>query len=200
MSRCEGLAGQVFYPVTELIVTRHDKAAIFTVNGVTDSVQIDYLNLENSVQNNYRANVSRSRCSHCRGSHPGAKFFKQHRNKIEYKKLHYNKHKSNNMYIERNSGRPTTCFRCVSEDHFIANLPKPETSDEKVHWNTKDPKTRAYRSTKTDNISENISDKINSNKIYAYMTCMSTNAENLRRNYGDSLKLNNLISDSGATF
>ena len=32
----EGLAGQVCYPVTELVVTRRDKATLFTVKGVTD--------------------------------------------------------------------------------------------------------------------------------------------------------------------
>ena len=32
----EGLAGQVCYPVTELVVRRRDEAALFTVNGVTD--------------------------------------------------------------------------------------------------------------------------------------------------------------------
>ena len=32
----EGLAGQVCYPITELIVTRRDEAALFTVMGVTD--------------------------------------------------------------------------------------------------------------------------------------------------------------------
>ena len=36
MSRCEGHAGQVCYPVTELIVTRRDEAALFAVKGVTD--------------------------------------------------------------------------------------------------------------------------------------------------------------------
>ena len=36
MSRCEGLAGQVCYPVTELILTRRDEAALFAVKGVTD--------------------------------------------------------------------------------------------------------------------------------------------------------------------
>ena len=36
MSRCEGLAREVCYPVTELIVTRRDEAALFTVKGVTD--------------------------------------------------------------------------------------------------------------------------------------------------------------------
>ena len=32
----EGLAGQVWYPVTELVVTSRDKATLFTVKGVTD--------------------------------------------------------------------------------------------------------------------------------------------------------------------
>ena len=36
MRRCEGLAVQVYYPVTELIVTRRDEATLFTVKGVTD--------------------------------------------------------------------------------------------------------------------------------------------------------------------
>ena len=32
----EGFASQVCYTVTELVVTRHDEAVIFTVKGVTD--------------------------------------------------------------------------------------------------------------------------------------------------------------------
>ena len=32
----EGLAVQVYYPVTELVVTRRDEATLFTVKGVTD--------------------------------------------------------------------------------------------------------------------------------------------------------------------
>ena len=36
MRRCEGLVGQVCSPVTEIIVTRRDEAALFTVKGVTD--------------------------------------------------------------------------------------------------------------------------------------------------------------------
>ena len=36
MSRCEGLAGQVCYPVTELVVTRCDKAVPFSVKGMSD--------------------------------------------------------------------------------------------------------------------------------------------------------------------
>ena len=36
MGGSEGLSGKVCYPVTELIVTRRDKAALFEVKGVTD--------------------------------------------------------------------------------------------------------------------------------------------------------------------
>ena len=36
MGGCEGFACQVCYPVTELIVTRRDEAALFPVKGVTD--------------------------------------------------------------------------------------------------------------------------------------------------------------------
>ena len=32
----DGFTSQVCYPITELVVTRRDKAAIFTVKGVTD--------------------------------------------------------------------------------------------------------------------------------------------------------------------
>ena len=32
----EGIAGQVYYPVTELVVTLRDEAALFTVKDVTD--------------------------------------------------------------------------------------------------------------------------------------------------------------------
>ena len=32
----EGLSSQVCYPVTELVLTRRDEAALFTVKGVTD--------------------------------------------------------------------------------------------------------------------------------------------------------------------
>ena len=32
----EGFANQVYYPVTELVVTRRDEAALFEVKGVND--------------------------------------------------------------------------------------------------------------------------------------------------------------------
>ena len=36
MGGFEGLASQVCYPVTELVVTRRDEAALFAVKGMTD--------------------------------------------------------------------------------------------------------------------------------------------------------------------
>ena len=44
-------------------------------------LQIDYLNWENSVRNNDRANFSQSKRSHCGVSHPTEKLFKQQRKK-----------------------------------------------------------------------------------------------------------------------
>ena len=91
------------------------------------------------------------------------------------------------------------CLRCGSEDHFIANFPKPDTSEKKVHWNMENPKTRAYRSTKKDKTSENSTDESKSQNIYVSMSHMSYNAKSPRRNYGDRLQLTNQILDSGAT-
>ena len=42
---------------------------------------MDYLNLENSVRNNYRENFSQSRCIHCGGSHPTDKCLKKSKRK-----------------------------------------------------------------------------------------------------------------------
>ena len=81
------------------------------------------------------------------------------------------------------------CFRFGSEDHFIANFPKPDTLDNKSHQNREKTGTLAYRSNKIDTTSENSRDKIESQKIYAPMECMPTNVESPRRNYGDSSQL-----------
>ena len=86
------------------------------------------------------------------------------------------------------------------EDNFIANFPKPETSDKKVHWNNKNPKTCAYRSKKIDKISENSTDQNYSHKIYRSMAHMYSNSENPRRYFGDSSQLTNWVLGSGATF
>ena len=65
-------------------------------------------------------------------------------------------------------------------------FPKPDTSDKKVHWNTKKPKTCAYISKKIHKTPENSTDESESQNIYVSMARMSTNAKTPRRNYGDS--------------
>ena len=89
------------------------------------------------------------------------------------------------------------CFRCGLEDHLITNGLKPETLDKKLHWNTEKPKTRAYISKKIDNTSEDSTDEIKSQNIYAYMVQMSINAEIIRKKHGYSSQLINWILDSG---
>ena len=69
----------------------------------------------------------------------------------------------------------------------------------KAHWILENTKTRAYILTKIYKTSENITYQINSQKIYAHMSCMSYNAEIPRRDFEDSLQLTNWILDSGAT-
>ena len=82
-----------------------------------------------------------------------------------YKKPPFNPHKSNNKHTECNGQRTNICFRCGSEDHFIANFLRPDTSDKLFHWNTEKPKARAYRSKKIDNKVENIAYESESHKI-----------------------------------
>ena len=72
-------------------------------------------------------------------------------------------------------GYPKTCFICGSEDHFIANFPKPETLETKVHWNMEDTKTHEYISTKIDKTLEKSTDKSEPHQIYASMACMTSN-------------------------
>ena len=61
------------------------------------------------------------------------------------------------------------------------------------------PKNCAYRFTKRYEMSENRIDQRESQKIYAYIAHMSSNAESPRRSYGDSSQLTYWILDSGAT-
>ena len=103
------------------------------------------------------------------------------------------------MRNARNTRKPIMCFRCGSEKHFIANFPKPDTSDKKVHWNMEKPKSCVYRLTKIYKTLEKSTGESQSQKTYVSMTRMSTNAESTRRNYGDSLELTNWILDSGTT-
>ena len=59
------------------------------------------------------------------------------------------------------------CFICGLGDHFIKNDPKMDTSDKKVQWNTKNPKTCAYISTKIDKCWKTVQMKV-SHKIYMH--------------------------------
>ena len=91
------------------------------------------------------------------------------------------------------------CFRCGSEDHFVAKCPRLETSDKKLHWNTEQPKTRAYKSKKIDKTSEKSIDESEPQKIQTSLEHMYTNEEIRRRDFGDILQLTNWILDSGVT-
>ena len=115
---------------------------------------MDYLNLDNTVGNNERANVYQSRCSQCGGLYPNAKFFKQYPKEKGYKKLPFNPRNSNNKSNEQNGWKPNTCFRCGLEDNFITSFPKLDTLDKKVQCNTENPKTCAYTPKKIDKMSE----------------------------------------------
>ena len=69
------------------------------------------------------------------------------------------------------------CFRCRSDDHFIKNDPKLDTSDKKFYWNTKNSKTGVYRSTEIYKTSKNSAYQIESKKIYMSMAHISFNEE-----------------------
>ena len=94
-------------------------------------MQIDYLNLDNSVRNNKRECFSQSRCNHCGGSKPTKKYFMQQRKEKGYKKPPFNSCKYNNYRNEHNGWKPNKCFRCGSEDYFFENCSKLDTSDKK---------------------------------------------------------------------
>ena len=66
-------------------------------------------------------------------------------------------------------------FRYVSEDHWITDFLKPENSENKVHWDAENPKTFAYKLMKIDKESSKITEQKQSQKIYAYMSCISSN-------------------------
>ena len=106
-------------------------------------LQIDYLNSDNTLRNEGRYFLSQSRCSHCGGSHPTKKYFKQQRKDKGHKKSPFNSRNSKNERTEKNGQKPNTCFRCGLEDHSIENCPKLDTSDNKFHRNTENPKNCA---------------------------------------------------------
>ena len=101
---------------------------------------------------------------------------KQQKNQKGYKKPPFNPRNSNNNRNEHNDRKQNTCFRCGSDDRFIANCLKTDTLDNKVHWNNKNPKNRAYRLTKIDKKSETSTYKIKSQNIYVSMAHMYSNS------------------------
>ena len=124
---------------------------------------MDYLNMENSVRNTETEIFSQSRCNHCEGSHIYEKSFNKNRRYKGNKKSHFSSRNSNtttnNKHTELNGWKPNTSFICVSEDHFIKNCSKPDTSEKKVHWNTTDTKNYGYISTKIDKTLDNNTDQ-----------------------------------------
>ena len=88
---------------------------------------------------------------------------------------------------------------CI-QGSFHFKFSKPDTSDKKVHSNTKKTKNCTYISKKIYKTSENSKYESNSQKIYLSMARMFKNAESTRNNYGDSSQLISCILDSGATF
>ena len=85
------------------------------------------MDLDNSVRNNEREIVSQWMCIHCGGSNLTEKLFNQQRNVKGYNKPPFNPCNSNNKRNEHSSPKPNTCFIFGSEDHSIANCPKPDT-------------------------------------------------------------------------
>ena len=125
-----------------------------------------------------------SRRNHCGGPHPTEKFFKQHIKEKGYNQPPFNQ--SNNKHNECNGSKTNTQFRCGSENHFIANFPKPDTLDKKVHWNKENTKTCAYRSKKIDKTLENSTYQREPQEIHSSMARMSYNVEIPKINQGDS--------------
>ena len=85
------------------------------------------------------------------------------------------------------------------EDHFIANYPKPDTLDTKVHWDIEKPKTCTYILKKIYKTPDNSTNQNYSQRIYKDMGRISYTIESPRRGFGDSLQLTNWILDSGET-
>ena len=138
-------------------------------------------------------------CSHCGGSQPNEKISKkQRKDKGKHISL-FNSSNSDNKFTACNFWKPSTCFRCGSEDHFITNCPKLDTSDKKFYWNTENPKTCVYRLTEIYNMLDKRTDQSESQKINAYMSRMYSNAEGPTREFGYSSQLTNWILDSCAT-
>ena len=114
------------------------------------------------------ANLSHSRCSNYTVSHPTLKCFKQ-QIKVKYNKKfssYFNSRNPKNKCNERNNQKPNVCFRCVSEDHWVADCPKPKKSKKRVQWNTENTKTCVYKLTKIEKSLYSIKERNELHKMY----------------------------------
>ena len=154
------------------------------------SLQIDYLNIDNSVsgssRHNEKANSVQTKCTYCGlNNHSVEKFFKNIRKEKQ-------KACSAGTSSNKNSDRPAQkCFRCGYEDHIIAKFPKPLKDSEKRR------KSEKYK--EKGNFACNNSDDDNNLKVYASMARMSNDDKLENKDFGDSSQLTNWILDSGAT-
>ena len=94
-----------------------------------------------------------------------------------------------NRHVE---SRPRKFFRCGSEDHLIAKLPKPPIKNEKWRKQVRFNKGGDRASQKECDNGKNNNDK----KIYAYMARMSDNEKCPSRKFCNSSQLTNWILDS----
>ena len=122
--QCEKYSDKI--PSRQAPLRREEKSIDQKPLSISD-LQTHYLNSENSVRNIERSNFDQLMCSHCEGSHPTEKCFRQQQNGKLYKKPLFNPRKYNNKRNKCNSWKPDTCFKCGLQDHFIANFPKPDT-------------------------------------------------------------------------
>ena len=152
------------------------------------SLQTYYLNLDirsGFSRNRERENTVQKKSAFCGNNNHSAENFKRIRQEKGKARA---VGASDNIQTEQKSRK---WFGCVSEDHLIAKFPKPSKDNnnrrKQVCFNEKG-------NFSCDN-SKNSSDQ----KIYAYMSRMSSNDEFISGNFGDSSQLTNWILDSVAT-
>ena len=128
------------------------------------SLQIDYLNLDNSLsgssRHNEKAKYAQTKCTYCGlNNYSVEKCFK----KIRQEK---DEARSAGTSSNKNLNSPARkCFRCGSEDHMIAKCPKPPKDSEK--------RRKSGKSKEKVNCACDNSDDENDLKVYASMACSS---------------------------
>ena len=114
---------------------RREEKAVDQKSLSLSALKLYYLNLNHSVRATKRENIYHSKCRHCEESHPTENYFKQQRKIKGTNKFssYFNSHNPNNKRTESNNINPNTCFRCGSEDHWITDLLKPESSENRFY-------------------------------------------------------------------